>query len=142
MKRLAKFLSLEPRKKRFYFGAFLLLVFINFSLKCFSFDRTRRFLNWAAKALRRPPSGRGNFAVEIGMAVSAAARQPFARASCLTQSLAALFLLNCRGEPFDFRFGAIKGDDGRLQAHAWVESRGKIVVGEHGASFTRLEDLK
>jgi hypothetical protein len=49
--------------------------------------------------------------------------------TCLTQALAAMLLLKHVGHEADLRIGVAKDEAGKLQAHAWVESNGKIVVG-------------
>lgn len=50
-------------------------------------------------------------------------------ASCLTQALAMLVLLNRFGHSSELRIGVVKNDADRLKAHAWVECEGKIVIG-------------
>jgi hypothetical protein len=55
-------------------------------------------------------------------------------ATCLTQALTTMVILGRFGQPASLRIGVAKDEKGKLQAHAWVESRGKIIVG-------RLPDL-
>jgi hypothetical protein len=50
------------------------------------------------------------------------------RASCLTQSFTAQVLLRRHGHPAELRLG-IARDRGELDAHAWVESEGRVVIG-------------
>lgn len=50
-------------------------------------------------------------------------------ATCLTQALATQILLAHRGQVSNLRIGVSKGQEGELKAHAWVESEGKIVMG-------------
>jgi len=50
-------------------------------------------------------------------------------ATCLTQALAALTLLGHSGQPASLRFGIARQEGGELTAHAWVETEGKIVMG-------------
>ena len=52
------------------------------------------------------------------------------RATCLPQALAAEALLMRGGLPADLRIGVKKEPSGKLLAHAWVESNGRIVVGD------------
>ena len=52
------------------------------------------------------------------------------RATCLPQALAAEALLTRGGLPADLRIGVKKEPSGKLLAHAWVESNGRIVVGD------------
>ena len=64
-------------------------------------------------------------------------------ATCLTQALAAQVMLSRRGHCSELRLGVAKDEEGNLQAHAWVESQGRVVTGGHGASegFTPLPPL-
>jgi hypothetical protein len=39
-------------------------------------------------------------------------------------------LLVQHGEPAVLRIGVIKNEAGNLKAHAWVESRGRIMIGD------------
>jgi hypothetical protein len=57
------------------------------------------------------------------------ARQYVPVATCLTQALAGQILLTQHGEPALLRIGVAKNEAGKLEAHAWVESRGRIVIG-------------
>lgn len=51
------------------------------------------------------------------------------RRPCLTKALAARLLLTERGYATDLRIGVRRGADGSLQAHAWLEHAGDIVIG-------------
>jgi hypothetical protein len=58
----------------------------------------------------------------------AAARVPW-RATCLVQALAAQSWLARMGIASELKLGARKVSGGRLDAHAWLEAGGRIVVG-------------
>ena len=65
-------------------------------------------------------------------------------ATCLPQALAAEALLKRGGLPADLRIGVRKDASGKLLAHAWVESEGRIVVGDLPGGvdvYTRLPTL-
>jgi len=88
----------------------------------------RRLLARAA----RPPRGSQTVPSSrerIPWAVSVAQRI-VPRATCLVQALAAEALFARYGHPADLRIGVLKTDSGALVAHAWVESAGRVVVGE------------
>ena len=69
-------------------------------------------------------------------------RMPGAK-SCLTQALAAQVLLGRRGYPTLLHIGVAKGEQGRFRAHAWLESKGKVVIGGlEQEPFTLLAILK
>jgi len=75
-------------------------------------------------------------------AVSSASRAAFG-ATCLPQALAANALLSLQGYASVVRIGVRRGQDGAVQAHAWVLSEDRVVVGdgERLESFTPLTDL-
>jgi hypothetical protein len=58
-----------------------------------------------------------------------AASQYVPAATCLAQALATQTLLTKNGYRADLRIGVLKTKEGQLEAHAWVESDGKIVIG-------------
>jgi hypothetical protein len=51
-------------------------------------------------------------------------------ASCLTQALATRVLLSRRGFEGRLRVGVAKADNGKLEAHAWIERDGVILIGD------------
>ena len=51
-------------------------------------------------------------------------------ASCLTQALATQLLLTRGGVAVVFRIGVAKGINGQFEAHAWLESHGRIIIGK------------
>lgn len=65
-------------------------------------------------------------------------------ATCLPQALAAEALLTRGGLPAELQIGVKKTPSGKLAAHAWVVSDGRIVVGDLGgelATYTPLPTL-
>ena len=74
----------------------------------------------------------------------AQAQRVVPKATCLPQALAAESLLTHSGLPAELQIGVKKTADGKLTAHAWVVSEGRIVVGDLGrelATYTRLPTL-
>lgn len=51
------------------------------------------------------------------------------RATCLTQALAAQALCARRGCATQLRIGVARGIGGRLEAHAWLERGGQVLIG-------------
>ena len=54
------------------------------------------------------------------------------RATCLTQALAGQVLLARRGRATRLRIGVSRKSRKNLEAHAWLECDGRIVLGDHG----------
>lgn len=57
------------------------------------------------------------------------ASQYIPAATCLTQAFASEALLTRNGYPAVLRIGVVKTDEGQLEAHAWVECNGAVVIG-------------
>jgi hypothetical protein len=68
-------------------------------------------------------------AAEIGWAVTRAARYVPFKAVCLPQAMAARVMLERRGVKSVMHFGAAKGQDKPLNAHAWLDAAGVEVTG-------------
>ena len=62
-------------------------------------------------------------------AVNAVARRVLPARPCLTQALVARHLLRRQGVETQLQIGAARGTEGDLRAHAWLEHRGRIVIG-------------
>ena len=68
-------------------------------------------------------------AEDVGWAVTRAARYVPFRAVCLPQAMAARVMLKRRGVKSVMHFGAAKGTDKLLEAHAWLDAAGVEVTG-------------
>lgn len=61
------------------------------------------------------------------------------RATCLTQALALHILLRRRRLPSTIRIGVAKDQGGPFEAHAWVESEDRVVLGNFELDrYTRM----
>jgi hypothetical protein len=92
-------------------------------------------LRWIVAFLATPTNTQGNhFSIEqLSKTVSTAARY-VPRATCLTQALALHVLLKRRKLQSRIRVGVAKDEMGFLEAHAWVESGDRVVIGEPNLS--------
>jgi hypothetical protein len=68
-------------------------------------------------------------AQEIGWAVTRSARYVPFRAVCLPQAMAARVMLKRRGIASVMHFGAGRGEEKPLEAHAWLDAAGVEVTG-------------
>ncbi|HZZ90826.1 MAG TPA: lasso peptide biosynthesis B2 protein [Caulobacteraceae bacterium] len=68
-------------------------------------------------------------AAQIGWATVRAARHVPFRAVCLPQAMAARIMLRRRGVASVLHFGAAKGRDKPIDAHAWLDAAGVEVTG-------------
>lgn len=92
-----------------------------------------RTVHQAVRSLaRRRPSSvpddlafikRNAWAAEVG------GRRLLGDKPCLAQALAVQAVLGRKGIETDLRIGVAKGNDGKLRAHAWVDYKGRTIVG-------------
>lgn len=68
-------------------------------------------------------------AEDVGWAVTRAARYVPFKAVCLPQAIAARIMLKRRGVASVMHFGAARGADKPLDAHAWLDAAGVEVTG-------------
>jgi hypothetical protein len=116
--------------------AFTLTVGVRVALRLVPFRILRRVVH----ARRRPPTPGAPEVDRIAWAVQASARR-VPDATCLTQALVAETLLHRAGHEAILHLGVARPGEGGggLDAHAWVESEGQVVVGGGELDrFTRL----
>ncbi|HTR21474.1 MAG TPA: lasso peptide biosynthesis B2 protein [Gemmatimonadales bacterium] len=136
---LARFLRLSGADRSLLIRSGLVLTLARLALWLLPLTGARRLLAW----LTKPHPVQTATAERIGWAVSVASRV-VPRATCLPQALAGEALLAQDRHPVALRIGVVKTDRGRLEAHAWVESAGRIVVGDldrRHAAYTPLPPL-
>ncbi len=131
---LHRVLKLSYRDRRLLAHAGLLVLGVRIGLWVLPYQVLRHRLRVEPKATTEPhPWPR------IVWAVTAVSRY-VPKASCLTQALAAEALLCRNGYPAAVHIGVAKTVSATLEAHAWVEYQGKIVLGGGGMDrFTPLQ---
>lgn len=144
MERLRKFLRLPPTERRLLIRAVLLVGAIRLGLWLLPFQRLQRLL----AQVRQAPTGFLKAARSspdrVVWAVRVASRSMPGARTCLTEALSVQVLLVRQGQRAHLRLGVARGAAGRLRAHAWVESDGRVVIGgsESGpAPYTPLPVL-
>jgi Transglutaminase-like superfamily len=134
MKLLGKFFKLPAADKRLLMKAMLLVWVVRLGLWLLPFRVMREVLAKSGREQFAFPVGESGVADRIAWAVSVTSRYVPA-ATCLTQAIATKFLLGRCGCQATVRIGVARSDSGRLQAHAWVESNGKVVIGGSESSL-------
>lgn len=140
MRQLRKFLQLTWTERRILFQAWLLLWIVRLGLWIAPFARMRALVErWS-----QPPKHRARpsniTADRIAWLIEVASRYVLRGRHCLTRALAAEILLSRRLLPVKLHFGAFKDEQDKIQAHAWVESNGTVVIG--GEELDRYTILK
>src|SRR5262245_53860720 len=126
MRQIRKLLSLKPRERLLLARSTLLVVAVRVALwtlplayVCRSLSRRRT----AAPELAAFPVKRLAWAIQV-------AARGIPCATCLTQALALQCLLAMAGRESCVCIGVAQKAAGELESHAWIEYRGKIVIGD------------
>lgn len=127
MTKLEKFSSLSAADRLLLVRAIVLLLLIRLSLSFFSFRRVQslvsRLMRSHGRAARFPTVDR------ITWAVRAIGRHSPISFTCLPRALATKILLSRAGHDSTLQVGVTRDDAGKLEAHAWVEAAGEVIVG-------------
>src|SRR5262249_17811718 len=128
MKQLYKLLSLSFIDLHLLINSAFLLGVSGLGLRLFSLSTLRRLLisnhttsemnDWDGAAVH-----------QVVWAVTVASRYIPGAKNCLRQALVTQALLGQYGYPSSLCIGVARDITGCLQAHAWVENRGKVVIG-------------
>ena len=117
--------TLTATERQLVTEAAILVLGIRTGLHVMAFPTLRRRLDACAPA---PPQS----VADIARAVSAAGRH-LPGTTCLPEALAAYTMLRRRGHAPVFRLGVRDGGASVVDAHAWVECDGAVVVGSMDA---------
>ena len=129
MKQLLKLLFLPAEDRALLLGAMWWVGAVRFGLWLVPFGTLQRALERMARSSAKLPVADQDSINRVTWALKVASRI-VPSATCLTQALAAQVMLGRRAQPIDLRIGVAKTAEGRLEAHAWVELEGRIVIGE------------
>lgn len=131
MKRLRKFLSLTSSDRCLLVNTLFLLEIIRLGLKLLPLQALRRFLARMAQPTAKLQQADQASVDKVIWTVTVASRY-IRGVRCLAQALAAQVLLGRHGYSSCLHIGVARGKGGKLFAHAWVESQGRIVIGSSG----------
>ncbi len=146
MGRIRNYRRLSFRRRRALRAAFLAILTVRFLITVLPFRFWKRLLVYRESALR----GRGISAPEttsvVVWAVSLASRHVPWSETCLVRALAAHKLLARSGVASIIHIGVGSSPEGAFQAHAWVQCRDVVVIGNEPAEggverFTLLHTL-
>ena len=133
---LRSVLALSTRERLLVMEAAVLLVGVGAAVRVVAYTRVRALLG----SLPAPLPESDTDPEDVRWAVDAADGAVPGDRSCLVRALVAEALLGRRGHETALRFGVDDAEDTDLEAHAWLESGGEIIVGgENREAYTRLE---
>lgn len=126
MKSIRKLFALSAPQLVVLLEAALLLALVRLSLWKRGLRRTRRFLRRAEPWFLHLPGVQERHIA--GMVMCAARRCPLG-STCLTRALVARLLFSRSGYDSRLCIGAARGPQGEFEAHAWLESNGRVILG-------------
>ena len=128
MAAISKFLRLSWREQKLVAGAVLALSAVRIGLVALPFTRVRGIV---ARGYRRLDDKTSRPALErVTWAIEAASHYVPGGSNCLVRALASEYVLGRFGYPCELKIGVAKGAAGEFAAHAWLESDGRVVIGE------------
>jgi hypothetical protein len=140
MKLLYKFLQLKECDRQLLLITFTLLGTIRLGLWLLPFRTWRRLLSRIMQPKSKLQGANPASINQVVWAVSVASHYMPGGVKCLARALATQVLLSQQGHTADLYIGVAKGEEKQLEAHAWVESQGQVVIGDLSnlSSFTPL----
>jgi len=128
MSSVRKLLALAPEERRLLVRAALLLSAVRLARAVLPWPALRRVASRAARPARDAPGSAHGSTDRLRWAVDVA-RRYVPGATCLTQALALQIWLGRRGQAAELRLGVARRAGARLEAHAWLEREGQVILG-------------
>jgi Transglutaminase-like superfamily len=137
MRLIFRYKNLSPVERNLFFRALVLLAVTRLGLRVLPFRVIRKWTEQFRSSpglhitLDRRRIG------QIAWAVEAASRR-IPGTTCLPRAFVTHILLGRLGQVSELRLGAALKPHGHLEAHAWVEVSGRVVIGEAIEGFNRF----
>lgn len=126
MRQLRYLLKMRWCERGLLLYTFSLLTCVRLGLRFLNFEQLQKAVN----RVQRKPLNKPTYTLEgVGWAINLCTKYMPGGAKCLARALTVQHLLYWQGYPFEVVIGVAKGDLNQLEAHAWVTSEGRIVVG-------------
>lgn len=144
MRKLHKFLWLSNSDRQLLLNTFILLGLVRLGLWLLSFQRLRQLLTKIGRSSPPYQEGKQIQLSKIVWAVNLSSRYLPGEVKCLARALTTQVIMISHGFSPQLRIGVAKGETGKLEAHAWIESQGQIVIGylRDLSRFTPLPSLE
>ncbi|HIK29962.1 MAG TPA: lasso peptide biosynthesis B2 protein [Oscillatoriales cyanobacterium M59_W2019_021] len=127
MRRLFERIRQKYCDRKLLLEIFIFLNLVRLGLRCLPFPTLQKLLE---KASRFSPKTSERLSVgKIVWAVETSSRYMPGGIKCLARALTTQTLMKQHSHVGELRIGVAKGETGELEAHAWVEHRGRIVIG-------------
>lgn len=129
MKRLLKLLTISNSDRVVFLTAFFILNFVRLGLFFLPFSVLQKLLYQTSQLLKLKIPVVLPTPSKIVWSVNVSSRYAWGEVKCLARALTTQTLMKICGYDARLQIGVAKADDGKIQAHAWIEYEGKVVIG-------------
>jgi Transglutaminase-like superfamily len=136
MKSILRFIQIAPPERNLFLKTYVLLTFVRLGLVWRSFNRLRSLLErisspkQAAAIAPTDPLSQRQLVARVQWAVNACCKFMPGSVKCLARALTMKTLLDQYGCPSKLMIGVDKNSVDQLEAHAWIEYEGHVVMGQ------------
>lgn len=134
---LSQFLSFSGKDRILVIKTTILLILIRLGLKLLHLKTLRKYLDKISQSSQKSNINSISIYKIIWSITTASAYMP--QVKCLARALAAKTLLEQQGYPATIRIGVAKDQQQTFIAHAWVECKGRVVIGGVGNSISKYQ---
>ena len=124
--------GLTNRELLFLLKTFLLLGFVRLGLWLLPYQKLLHLLNQISdrNSGAQEIELNDNHLNQIVRAVNISTRYMPGGAKCLARALTTQVIMKRQGYSPQLRLGVAQGEEGKIEAHAWIEYQGLIVIGD------------
>ena len=140
MRLLRRLRALTSDERRLLVSAACWLSVVQLGLGRLPFPRLRRLVTGGGRQVVRVACDLA-VAERVVWAVTVASRYVPGRTTCLSLALTVQGVLARRGHPSRLHIGVVRGAEGQVDAHAWIECGGRVLIGGSGAEVRRFTPL-
>lgn len=134
---LSQFLSFSGKDRILVIKTTILLILIRLGLKLLHLKTLRKYLDKISQSSQKSNINSISIYKIIWSITTASAYMP--QVKCLARALAAKTLLEQQGYLATIRIGVAKDQQQAFIAHAWVECKGRVVIGGVGNSISKYQ---
>jgi hypothetical protein len=127
MKALITFFRLNWAAKKLFTYTFFILIGVRLGLRFLNFAQLQKLTDWLGHFHQSNPTE--YTLTGIIWAVNLSSKFTPGGAKCLARALTTQILMQQQRYVGEICIGVAKGDQGNLEAHAWVEMEGNVIMG-------------
>ena len=133
-----KFIKLPPREKKLAMDTLFWLLTIRIMVWIFPFQYVQKKIQKIADYL---PSGQKKISIPKIRSMIGTISRYVPQATCLVQALVGYILYTKHGYNTLIKIGVLT-ENGVFEAHAWLEHKGKVVLGQSEKKYKTILDIE